>query len=87
MTPVIPQEAEHGPHAAHDVQIGHPFSHIHCPTLVADPGHPVVNWLVPEITHRLCRFLVIPDPHVAAQDPQAPHVVQTGHPALLQFIV
>ena len=87
VTPVIPQEAEHGPHSVHDVQIGHPLSHIHCPTLVAEPGHPVVNWLVPEITHLLCRFLVIPDPHVAAQDPHAPHVVQTGHPALLQFIV
>ena len=82
-----PQVAEQDPQPPQEVQTGHPFNQVHFPTLVEDPGHPVANWFVPGMTHRLFLLLWVPNPQVTEQDPQPPQEVQTGHPALLQFAV
>ena len=81
MTPVKPQDAEQDPQPLQEVQTGHPFSQVHSPTLVEDPGHPVANWFVPGMTHRLFLLLWEPDAQVAEQDPQPPQEVQIGHPS------
>ena len=75
-----PQVAEQDPQPPQEVQTGHPFSQVHLPTLVEDPGQPIANWFVPGMTHRLFLLLWVPDPQVAEQDPQLPQEVQTGHP-------